>query len=169
MFRSLALAASGLSAQRTRLETIATNIANAETTHGPDGQPYKRQVAVLAPAQGGPNAPDVNVPNLLPWTQSPFGIPAFAVPAYGPGVPVGGTPDDGLHGVTVAGIVEDQTPGALIYDPSHPDADAAGYVHSTNVSIPDEMVDLMEARRVYEANATVFQSAKAMLKKALDL
>jgi flagellar basal-body rod protein FlgC len=66
-------------------------------------------------------------------------------------------------------VEEDPTEGPLVYEPGHPDADANGYVRYPNVSITDEMVSLMDARRVYEANATVFQSAKAMLRRSLDI
>ena len=72
-------------------------------------------------------------------------------------------------GVRVASISTDKTEGALVYDPGHPDADKNGYVRMPNVSITDEMMDLMNARRLYEANATVFQVARAMLHKSLDI
>ena len=57
----------------------------------------------------------------------------------------------------------------MVYDPGHPDADKNGYVHMPNVNVTDEMIDLMNARRVYEANATVFQVARTMLHKAIDI
>ena len=181
MFRSLAIAASGLSAQRQRLETIASNLANAETTRGPDGTPYKRKVAVMQAASaetqlfGATTPPGMGgtVANPVP----PFGSNAFQVPALAAAqrgdsgalqVPLLGG-DDGLHGVRVAGIAEDQTEGPMVYDPSHPDADQNGYVRYPNVRVTDEMIDMLDARRIYEANATVFQSAKAMLKKALEI
>ena len=153
MFRGLDIATTGLSAQRMRMETIATNIANAETTRGPDGQPYKRRVVQLeaAEAQG---APPSYPP--LPLDQARDGV---ASPD--PSAPLGG--------VQVVAIGEDNREGPLVYDPGHPDADAQGYVRYPNVRITDEMVDLMEARRVYEANATVFQAAKQLLRRALDI
>lgn len=153
MFRSLRIAASGLSAQRARLETIATNIANAETTRGPDGQPYRRRVVELQPrafALDMPPAPTVET--------------LFAMAA-----PEGAARIGAAHGVDIAAIVEDPTEGPLVYDPGHPDADANGYVRYPNVRVTDEMVDLLDARRIYEANATVFQSAKAMLRRSLDI
>lgn len=187
MFRPLALAASGLSAQRQRIETIASNLANAETTRTDAGGPYKRKVAVLqaasaegqlyGAAQAVAGGVGGNVANPLP----PFGGPAFQVPqlsaaASGLGgddprsitVPVIGM-DDGMHGVRVAQLAEDASEGPLVYDPGHPDADPNGYVRYPNVRVSDEMIDLVDARRIYEANATVFQSAKAMLKRALDI
>lgn len=66
-------------------------------------------------------------------------------------------------------VVADQSQGRLVYDPGHPDADQLGYVHMPNVDIPTEMVDLMVARRMYEANASAFTAAKAMLRKALEI
>jgi flagellar basal-body rod protein FlgC len=173
MFRSLAISASGLSAQRMRMETIASNIANAETTHGPDGGPYKRRIVTLqAAGTGTGGAPTTAPAGQLPFTQEPFGIKPFAVPATGdtggfevPVLPV----DDGQNGVAVSGVQEDQSEGPLVYDPSHPDANKDGYVRYPNVRITDELVDMMDARRVYEANATVFQSTKAMLRQAIDI
>jgi flagellar basal-body rod protein FlgC len=73
------------------------------------------------------------------------------------------------NGVQVSGIVEDASEGPLVYEPGHPDADASGYVRYPNVRITDEIVDLMDARRVFEANATVFQSAKQMLRRSIDI
>jgi flagellar basal-body rod protein FlgC len=146
-FRSMAIAASGLSAQRARIETIANNIANAETTRTADGMPYRRKMVQLS--------------------ESPFaeldGSAAGAAPA-------GASPDGDAHGgVEVVEVVEDTSPGAMIYDPGHPDADEAGYVEMPNVRITDEIVDLMEARRMYEANVTVFEAVKAMLRRAAQL
>jgi flagellar basal-body rod protein FlgC len=71
--------------------------------------------------------------------------------------------------VRALAIEEDPTEGPMVYDPGHPDADKAGYVRYPNVQVTTELVDLMEARRVYEANATVFQAAKQLLRRALDI
>jgi flagellar basal-body rod protein FlgC len=180
MFRSLSIAASGLSAQRQRLETIASNLANAETTRTEDGTPYRRKVAVMQAASAETRLFGATTPPGMGGTLGnpvpPFGIEAFRVPGMSGTagdsgaiqVPLGGG-DDGLHGVRVAGISEDATEGPLVYDPGHPDADGNGYVRYPNVRVTDEMIDMLDARRIYEANATVFQSAKAMLKKALDI
>jgi flagellar basal-body rod protein FlgC len=72
-------------------------------------------------------------------------------------------------GAVTSRVAEDQTPGRMVYDPGHPDADQNGYVKMPNVDIATEMVDLMIARRMHEANASVFQGAKEMLKRALDI
>jgi flagellar basal-body rod protein FlgC len=185
MFRSLAIAASGLSGQRQRMETIASNIANAETTNAANGQPYKRRVTVLAPGAGPTGVAGVAAPGA--GSQDPFnGVRPFDVPGAASSsgsvaapsddvqhyeVPVleTNTPETGTAGVHVAGIAEDTSEGPLVYDPGHPDADKNGYVRYPNVRVTDEMVDMMDARRVYEANASVFQSAKAMLRQALDI
>ena len=183
MFRSLALAASGLSAQRERIETIATNLANAETTHTDAGGPYKRRVAVLqaATAESQSFGAAMGAQGIVTGSASagPFGGPAFQVPVATNSSAAGDVPlsltvpavggDDGLHGVRVAQIAEDSSEGPLVYDPGHPDADANGYVRYPNVNVSDEMIDLIDARRIYEANATVFQSAKSMLKSAIDI
>ncbi len=181
MFRSLAISASGLSAQRVRMETIATNLANAETTHDANGVPYRRRVAVLSAGDGNPAAGNGQVaPGQPTGTGGAFnGVNAFQVPsggfpADGPKsfqVPVLETngPSGTGSGVHVDGIQEDTTQGQLVYDPGHPDADKNGYVHYPNVRVTDEIVDMMDARRVYEANASAFQTAKGMLKQALNI
>lgn len=158
MFRTLAVSASGLSAQRLRMETIAGNIANAEVTNTPEGGPYRRRVVQMTanPSSGG---------------QLP-GVPLAGLPGQPPmplGDVAGITAPDAARGVQVTGIVEDTSEGPLVYEPSHPDADPAGYVRYPNVRLTDEVVDLMDARRVFEANATVFQSAKQMLRRAIDI
>lgn len=73
------------------------------------------------------------------------------------------------RGAPVTTVQHDTTPGRVVYDPGHPDADAAGYVHYPNVDLATETVDLMVARRMHEANATAFDAAKAMLRRALDI
>ncbi len=75
----------------------------------------------------------------------------------------------GGDGATVAGTVADPTPGRMVYDPGHPDANPEGFVEYPNVDVNEELVDLMIARRVHEANASVFQAAKSMLRKALEI
>lgn len=171
MFRTLAISASGLSAQRQRMETIASNIANAETTRGPDGTPYKRQVTVLSAGEPQSLAAAGNNETKRFNGVAPFNVPSGNFPIDAGKrfeIPLLQT-QEAVTGVRIDGVVEDETAGALVYDPSHPDANEQGYVQMPNVRITDEMIDMMDARRVYEANATVFQSAKAMLKRALDL
>ncbi len=171
LFRSLAIPASGLSAQRQRIEAIAQNIANADATRTADGTPYRRKVvqmeaqpftpdgsAVAGGATGGVRVTGVEVP-FAPRVD----VPEAPIPGLVPGL------EAAEGGVRVAGVAEDASEGPLVYDPGHPDADESGYVRYPNVRITDEMIDLMDARRVYEANATVFQAVKAMLRRAVEI
>lgn len=159
MFRALAVPASGLSAQRARIDAIAQNIANAETTRTPEGGAYRRKVVQLAPGGVGP----VPVQPMIVAGEVMPGVRAGELPAPGS---ANGT--DAI-GVTVEGVAEDMTEGALVYDPGNPDADDNGYVRQSNVRLTDELVDMMEARRLYEANASVFQAVKGMLRRATEI
>jgi flagellar basal-body rod protein FlgC len=131
MFDAFAISGSGMTAERLRMDVIASNLANADSTQGANGQPYRRRMVVLQ-----------------------AGSPSF---------------DQVLSGVKVAGIVEDQSPLRRVYDPSHPDADAQGYVTLPNVNPVTEMVDLIASSRSYEANVTALQTAKSMFSKTFDL
>ena len=146
MFDALNVSATGLTAERLRMDVTAENLANAQTTRGADGQPYRRKEVVLAEVQSG-------------------GFGAQLAKAVGAGSASGSQPG----GVEVAGITQDQTPGKLVYDPGHPDADANGYVQMPNVDPVAEMVDLISASRAYEANVTAMNAAKQMFSKTLDL
>jgi flagellar basal-body rod protein FlgC len=168
MFRALGIAASGMSAQRARIEVAASNLANADVTRGANGKAYNRRIVQLRPATNDEHAASFRFPNQLPFTSVPFGTSQFDVPA-GAASTSPAPVDDPNFGVTIAGIQEDATPGARVHMPGHPDADAEGYVTLSNVSRTDELVDLLDARRVFEANATVFQSAKQLLRKSLEL
>jgi flagellar basal-body rod protein FlgC len=141
---SLSTSASALAAERLRMDVTAENLANAQTTRGADGGPYRRKSVVLAEV-------------------GDFGS-ALA------GAMDGGRPASGrAAGVEVAAIVEDTAPPRLAYDPGHPDADARGYVQLPNVEPVGEMVDLITEQRAYEANVTAMQTAKAMFSKTLEL
>lgn len=144
LFDALSISASGLSAERLRMDITAENLANAQSTQGADGQPYRRKEVVLQSTGSG------------------GGFPAALAGAMGG---AGETPG----GVAVAAIVEDDTPGRRVYDPGHPDADAQGYVTMPNVDSVTEMVDLISASRAYEANVTAMQTAKQMFTKTLEL
>ena len=159
LFRSLAIAASGLSAQRRRMDAIAENIANAESTRmgSAPGTPYQRQSVVLSPAAAALVPTPVVVAGELPG-----GVAAGELP-------VAGTQGGTEAGVEVSAWTQDAGPGKLVYDPGHPDADANGYVRYPDVRVTDELVDLMDARRAYEANASVFQAMKGMLHKATEI
>ena len=144
LFGGLEISASGLTAERLRMDVTAENLANAQTTRGADGQPYRRKEVVLQEAAGS------------------FGASLSA--AMGPNKGTQG------GGVEVAGVVQDTaTPLKRVYDPGHPDADAQGYVSMPNVDTVTEMVDLISAQRAYEANVTAMQAAKQMFSKTLEL
>jgi len=169
MFRTLKIASSGLSAQRLRMDTIATNIANAETTRTEGGGPYRRRVVEMQAADArGFGQVLAAAANGAP-AGAPAGVSttAGATPTDEPIEPGTAASDHG--GVQVTAINEDPTEGPLVYDPSHPDANIDGYVRYPNVRVTDEIVDLMDAKRLFEANATVFQTAKAMLRRAIDI
>jgi len=125
LLRPLAIPLSGLTAYRQRMETIASNIANIDTITGPNGTPYRRQVALLEQRLNG--------------------------------------------GVRVASVQEDQSDFLMEYDPGNPAADELGYVLRPNVDMHVEIADMMITQRMFEANATVFEAAKAMLRRALDI
>lgn len=187
MFRSLGIASSGLSAQRQRMETIAQNIANADVTRGPDGAPYKRRSVVLESstqlnATFNATGPTGGIAGTTS-SSAVFGSAAFDVPALEDGprrieVPVLpvtgagagiGTGPNGEYGVRIAGIAEDEGEGRLVYEPAHPDADDNGYVRYPDIDTTQELVNLMDAKRIYEANVAVFQTAKSMLRASLDI
>jgi flagellar basal-body rod protein FlgC len=146
LFGGLEISASGLTAERLRMDVAAENLANAQTTRGGDGGPYRRKSVVLEQAAGGAS----------------FGSQLRTAMGARAGA---GSPG----GVQVAGIVEDGGPARQIYDPSHPDADAQGYVAMPNVDTVAEMVDLITASRGYEANVTAMQASKQMFTKTLEL
>jgi flagellar basal-body rod protein FlgC len=130
-FPEMQISASGLNAERTRLEVIARNIANVNTTKTTDGGVFRRQLVELVSNN---------------------------------------EPEDGeLPTVAVAGVVTDPSPLRQVYDPSHPDADAKGYVAKPNVDVMLEMVDLLGATRAYQANITALQSTKEMIRRAIDI
>lgn len=143
LFQSFEISGSGLSAQRLRMDTIANNLANVNTTRTGRGGPYRRQMPVFAERQGSPAPAGARGP--------------FAGPRW-----------NGA-GVRVIAVVEDTDPPRLVYDPGHPDADEDGYVAMPNVNVVTEMVDMIGASRAYEANIAALNAAKAMAMKALEI
>lgn len=140
MFGAIDSAASGLTAERLRMDLISNNIANVNTTRTPEGGPYRRQLPVFAPREA----------------QTSFGEMLSQKMEAG-------------DGVRVVEITRDNAPGRRVYDPSHPDANADGYVDMPNVNIVSEMVDMITASRAYEANVTSVNTAKSMAMKALEI
>jgi flagellar basal-body rod protein FlgC len=138
-FSSMDISASALTAERTRMNLISSNLANANSTRSAEGGPYRRKDAVFQ-AQGAPGS---------------FGAALGKASA--------------ARGVQVTQIVEDQNPPRLQYEPTNPDANAQGYVAYPNVNVVEEMADMISASRSYEANVTAAQAAKSMALKTLDL
>jgi len=141
-FSSLDVSASGMSAQRMRMDLISQNIANANTTRTEDGTPYRRQALVL-----GTN------------TSNPFSnyLSGASRDALGDGK------------VKIQGVVEDQSDFRKVYEPDNPEADEEGYVYYPNVDIVTEMVDMISASRSYEANVTASTASKNMAMQALNI
>ena len=148
LFDAINSAGSALTAERLRMDVTAENLANAQSTRGADGQPYRRKEVVLQQSGGG----------FGQALNAAMGTPGARAASSG-----------GQGGVEVAGIVEDQAEFKLVYDPGHPDANAEGYVEMPNVNPVTEMVDLISASRGYEANVTAIQTAKTMFSKTLDI
>lgn len=129
---------SALQAEKLRMDIIGQNIANAHTTKGPDGLPYKRQMVQFEA-------------KLMELGYRQDGSMATA------------------QGVGVRDIVQDQTPGPMVFNPGHPDADEKGMVRLPNVNLTHEMVDLITASRSYEANLQVVRTSKQMAQQALKI
>lgn len=140
-FSSMRVSASGLDAQTKRMNTISSNIANAETTRTAEGGPYKRKDPTFAATTDRESFGEI--------LQSAL--------------------DEQVQGVIVQEITEDQRPPRLVYNPSHPDANAEGYVALPNVNPVEEMANMISAQRSYEANVTALNAAKAMGQKALEI
>lgn len=140
-FTAMDVSSSAMSAERTRMNLISSNLANANSTKTAEGGPYKRKDAVFS---------------AVPVPQS-FDSALNKAAGNGP------------EGVAVVQITEDQNPPRLQYDPSHPDANAEGYVAYPNVNVVEEMADMIAATRAYEANVTATQAAKSMALKTLEI
>jgi flagellar basal-body rod protein FlgC len=143
-FTAMEVSASGLSAQRTRINVAASNLANAQTTQSADGGPYKRKDVVVSstdvPGAQGAQAPD-------------------AERSYA----------NAVKGAKVSQITQDTAPPRLEYDPGHPQADARGYVAYPNINPVEEMVDMITASRAYEAGITTMSTAVNMAERALGI
>ena len=139
------VATSGMSAQRTRINMVSANIANAQTTHTTDGGPYKKQNVVFQEML-------LNSVNKENKNKSSDKIDPLA-----------------LKGVGVKEIIDSKDKPILKYEPEHPDANKDGYVAYPNINPVIEMVDLIEAMRSYEANVSAFKTQKDMDTKTLDI
>lgn len=139
IFRSMQINASGLNLERLKLDTISTNIANANTTRTEDGEAYRRKVVQFRE-------------NLAVERNR-----------------ISGLGEVRSQGVRVVGVGEDNSEFRVEYHPQHPDADENGYVTYSNVNMVDEMIELIRAQRSYEANVTALNASKSILKKALEI
>ena len=140
LFSALDISASGMSAERFRMEVVANNIANSQTTMDKDGQPFRRKQVVF----------QTQLNNALSDMRTIDGAQS-------------------LGGVRVTEVVPDMSELREIYQPGHPHADEKGIVKMPNVHLPNEMVDLVSATRVYEANLKAIQSFKQMIEQSLQL
>lgn len=142
-FSSMRVSASGLDAQTKRMNTISSNIANAETTrtNGPGSGPYRKKDPLIAAETDRESFGEILANEM----------------------------DENVQGVRVQEIVEDQRPPRMVYNPSHPDADVDGYVAMPNVNTVEEMANMISAQRSYEANVTAMNAAKSMAAKALEI
>ena len=143
------VASSGMSAQRTRINVVSANIANAKTTHTAEGGPYKKQQVVfedilVANSNKKTNANDLETTNNV-------------------------NSDISLRGVGVKSIIQSDANPVMKYEPSHPDANEQGYVAYPDINPVIEMVDLIEAMRSYEANVSSFNTHKNIDSKTLDI
>lgn len=150
MYPALGVSATGLAAQRLRMDVIANNLANIDSTTGV-GQAYRRRVVVMGEAPSGPEF-------RLPRAVGSSGTARLGAGAEGD-----------LHGVNVMGIQETAEPLRRVYEPGNPLADAQGYVTKSNVNPVTEMVDMVAATRSYQANVTAFDATKSMARETLRL
>ena len=143
-FDTLNVSASALTAQRVRMDILSENMANAETTRTESGGPYKKKMVLF----------DERVDSGISFESALWKAQGNA--PYG-------------KGVRVSQIIQDETLGPLIYEPSHPDADEAGYVRKPNINIVEEMVNMISASRSYEANVTAMNITKGMISRTLEI
>lgn len=141
LLKSLKISSSGLSANRKRIETISSNIANAQTTRTAEGGPYRRKEAVFGSEPARDSFSEV----------------------------LEGEIDAQAQTVHVTEVVHDNAPPVLKYDPTHPDANEEGYVAMPNVNVMKEMADMISAQRAYEANISALNTTKSMALKALEI
>lgn len=140
-FSSMRISSSGMNAQQTRMNTISSNLANAETTQTEEGGAYRRQDPVFQAQADRENFGEV----------------------------LAGMLDEHAQGVQVTDIHRDEKPARMVYNPKHPDANADGYVAMPNVNPVEEMANMISAQRSYEANVTSLNAAKSMAIRALDI
>jgi len=154
-FGSLQISATGMSAERTRMDVASENLANANSTSGTNGAYHRKEVVLKSSTGTGGFA------QALAQVANIQGSGGVGSTNAGIGTTAGG--------VEVSGIVDDKTPNRLVYDPGHPDANAKGYVSMPNVNPVVEMTDLISSSRAYEANVNAMQTSKTMISRVMDI
>lgn len=157
LFSTFDISGQGLSVQRMRLNAVAKNIANANTTHGPDGEPYKREVVRVTHIPGAPFDDELDEMILMDQTTSNHAPTSTRSGNYS------------NYRVLNAEVQQDNSPPRLIYDPNHPDANEEGYIEMPNINIVTEMVEMISAQRAFEANTGVIDSAKNIARYSLEI
>jgi len=160
-FAGFNISAMGLTAQRKRMNAIASNMANAETTKTEDGGPYKRKIVVVKAGAEQSFSSTLSSMNVELAATNDQHMSGFSEAPAAEAATTGGS--------VRSTEVTDNSPFKMIYDPGHPDADKDGYVKMPNVNIVTEMVDMISATRSYEANVTAIDGAKTMAKDALEI
>jgi flagellar basal-body rod protein FlgC len=141
LINSIGISRSALQAERIRMDVVANNIANMNSTRTEEGGPYRRQMVMFRAEDGTPNFSAV----------------------------LAGRPVEPAGGVAVDAVVEDSAPPRRVYEPTNPDADADGYVLYPDIDVATEMTDMLSASRAYQANVTVLNTVKGMAQKALEI
>jgi len=140
LLTTFAISSTGLAVQQKRLSVTAENLANINSTHTPEGGPYRRKEVMVSSSP-------------LPFEASLN----FEMNK------------EDIQGAEVMGVSRSKEPSRIVYDPSHPDADEKGFVAFPNINSSEEMVDMMTASRAYESNITVLNAAKTMMMKTLEI
>ena len=161
IFKSMDISASGLSAQRLKMNAVSSNIANIETSETPEGGPYKRKRVAMSEIK--------ETKSFTSHIQEQMGELVTTNQRHISGGMGSASQKVELSEVKAEEEAKDDQPVKLIYDPSHPDADEKGYVALPNINTINEMVDMMDASRAYEANLQAMRTTKDMANKALDM
>ncbi len=141
LINSLGISRTALQAERLRMDVVANNLANMNSTRTEEGGPYRRQSVLFRAAGQGVSFASV----------------------------LAGRAGTGQSGVAVDAVIEDPNPPRRVYEPNNPDADAEGYVLYPDIDVANEMTDMMSANRAYQANVTMLNTIKGMAQKALEI
>jgi flagellar basal-body rod protein FlgC len=144
LFKMFSISGAGMTAQRSRMSVVAGNLANTETTRTPEGGPYRRRDVIFKAVSVGEDFSDL----ISASTEE--------------------TPES-LLTVEVAGIKQSNRAPRKVFDPHHPDANAEGYVSLPDINVMEEMVDMLSAVRSYEANLTVHNTTKSLIRRLLEI